>query len=68
MRHVGSRRAGDEILLLGQHQVGAVDLEQRVAAPHRLAGRVDEQLFDPALAAFLLGTALISTEAEARCW
>jgi hypothetical protein len=47
MRHVGSRRPGDEILPLGQYQIGAVDLEQRFAAPDGLAGRVDEQLLDP---------------------
>jgi hypothetical protein len=48
-RHVGKRRAGDEILALRQHQIGAVDLEERFAALHRLAGRVDVKFFDPAL-------------------
>src|SRR5215471_15425943 len=35
--------------LLGEQEIGTVDLEQRVAAAHGLAGRVDIQFLDPAL-------------------
>ncbi len=38
----------DEELLLRRDQLGRVDLEQRLAAAHRLAGEVDVQLLDEA--------------------
>ena len=37
---------GDRVLALRRHQLGAVDLEQRLALGHRLAGDVDMQAFD----------------------
>jgi hypothetical protein len=49
VRHLGRCRPGDEILALRQHQIGAVNLKQGLAAPDGLAGRVDEQLLDPPL-------------------
>ncbi len=40
---------GQQVLLLGGHQLGAVDGQQRLAAPHQLADEVHVELLDVAL-------------------
>ena len=46
--HALRRAVGDQVFALGGHELRAVHLGERLAARHRLAGRVDVQLLDPA--------------------